>query len=377
MATAPRYIVGCMTGTSLDGLDVVLMKIHGTGLELRAEYLGMLHRPMGDLAETLRSFANGEAHPPLTYSLASRSLGQLHADAIVELTEQFLPTGNTLNLIVAHGQTIWHAPEDGVSWQLFDPMPSVRALRTPVCFNLRQADLVAGGQGAPITPLADWILYRHPRRHRLIVNLGGIINVTSLPVDDEAGSGHLRVEGGDIGPCNILIDGLVQRLYPGTVYDHDGCIAATGTAHPDVFTALEQHTALFGEGHHSLGREDFPDEWFNTVLRAARKKMGPADIIASAVEAVATMIAAVAAPRAEEMVLAGGGTRNPVLVERIKALATLDTVRLSDELGLPVEAREAAAFAVLGALSQDDVAITLPAITGAKHPGRAGMWVYP
>jgi 1,6-anhydro-N-acetylmuramate kinase len=378
MPTPVRYIVGCMTGTSLDGLDVVLMRVEGTGLSLHAAYLGSVHRPMGDLAETLRSMASGEAHPPINYMLSSRSLGMLHAEAVTELVQRFLPGDASLNLIVAHGQTVWHAPEDGVSWQLFDPMPCVRALRTPVCFNLRQADLVAGGQGAPITPLADWVLYRHPQKHRLVVNLGGIINVTLIaPESSTTQPASGGIEGGDVGPCNILIDGLVRRLFPGKTYDHDGQIAATGTAYLDVFHALEQHPALFGEGHHSLGREDFPDEWFNTLLRTLKSKMSPADIIASAVEAVATMLTAVAAPRAQEMILAGGATHNPVLVERIKALSPFEQVLTSDEVGLPVEAREAAAFAVLGALSQDGVPITLPSITGASHPGRAGMWVYP
>ncbi|MEM8782696.1 MAG: anhydro-N-acetylmuramic acid kinase [Planctomycetota bacterium] len=370
---ASRYVLGAMTGTSLDGLDVALVRVDGVGLDMTAEYLGLVSRPLGELAEELRSFAAGEAHPALTFSLTSRTLGQAYADACVECVEKFLPEGRSLDLIVAHGQTIWHAPEDGVSWQLFDPMPCCRALRATVCFNLRQADLVAGGEGAPITPIADWVMFRHPDKHRLVVNLGGIANVTSLPPDRPIE----QITGGDIGPCNILIDGIVQRLVKGKMYDEDGAIARTGTPTGCVVDVLEKHPALFGEGHHSLGREDFPEQWIDRLVSELRRQVAPADLIASAIEGVATLVASVAAPEADELILAGGGARNPVLVERIAALSPFESVVSSDAVGMPCEAREAAGFAVLGALSQDGVPITLSRITGAQRPGRAGMWVFP
>ncbi len=371
--SASRYVLGCMTGTSLDGLDVALIRVDGVGLDMSTEYLGLVSRPLGELAEELRSFAAGDSHPALTFSLTSRTLGQAYADACVECVEKFLPGGKQLDLIVAHGQTIWHAPEDGVSWQLFDPMPCVRALRATVCFNLRQADLVAGGEGAPITPLADWVMFRDPVKHRLVVNLGGIANVTSLPPNRPIE----QITGGDIGPCNILIDGVVQRLFKGKTYDDNGTIARTGTATNRVTNILEAHPALFGEGHHSLGREDFPEQWLDRLVSELRRDVSPADLVASAIEGVATLVASVAAPEADELILAGGGARNPVLVERIAALSPFDSVITTDELGIPCEAREAAGFAVLGALSQDGVPITLTRITGAQRPGRAGMWVYP
>ncbi|MEM1027083.1 MAG: anhydro-N-acetylmuramic acid kinase [Planctomycetota bacterium] len=370
---ASRYVLGAMTGTSLDGLDVALVRVDGVGLDMTTEYLGLVSRPLGELADELRSFAAGDSHPALTFSLTSRTLGQAYADACVECIEQFLPAGESLDLVVAHGQTIWHAPEDGVSWQLFDPMPCCHALRATVCFNLRQADLVAGGEGAPITPLADWVMYRHPEKHRLVMNLGGIANVTSLPPNRPIE----QITGGDIGPCNILIDGTVQRLFKGKMFDEDGTIAQSGTASDCISKILEAHPALFGEGHHSLGREDFPEQWIDRLVGDLRKTVEPADLVASAVEGVATLVASVAAPEADELILAGGGARNPALVERIAALSPFESVVTSDEVGIPCEAREAAGFAVLGALSQDGVPITLTRITGAQRPGRAGMWVFP
>lgn len=371
--TKPRYVIGLMTGTSLDGLDAALVRVDGQGLGMTVKYLGMVSRRLDDLVDELRSFAAGDAHPAVTFSLCSRSLGQLYAEAAAACVDECMPDGAALDLIVAHGQTIWHAPEDGISWQLYDPMPCVRGLNVPVCFNLRQADLVAGGEGAPVTPMSDWVFFRDPKKHRLIVNLGGIANVTALPPSGPTE----QISGGDLGPCNILIDGVVRRLFKGLAYDKDGEIARRGTATRVIAERLERHPALFGEGHHSLGREDFPEQWLDRLVAELRRTMKPDDIVASAVEGAAELVAAVVAPGAEEMVLAGGGARNTVLVERIAELAPFDRVMLADDLGVPCEAREAAGFAVLGALSQDGVPVTLSQVTGASKPGTSGMWVYP
>src|SRR5262249_15695302 len=155
-----------------DGLDVVLTAITGRGLDMRAQFIGMVSRPLGELREELRHFASGGAAEPIRFMRAARRLGELHADAVAALCAQ--EGCKDLDFVVAHAQTIWHAPDDpvtrgsggggggveaGVSWQLFDPWPIVRRLQVPVCYDLRQADLIAGGQGAPITPISDWVMY--------------------------------------------------------------------------------------------------------------------------------------------------------------------------------------------------------------------------
>src|SRR5262245_44850683 len=155
-----RIIAGCMTGTSLDGLDVVLAEVRGTGLEASAQALSSAHWALGDLSDALRRLASGGPARPIEYLRAARRLGELHAEAAGALCRA---SGIARpDLVAAHGQTIWHAPAEGLSWQLFDPWPLVTRLRTPVVHDLRQGDLCAGGQGAPITPLADWVLYRDP-----------------------------------------------------------------------------------------------------------------------------------------------------------------------------------------------------------------------
>jgi anhydro-N-acetylmuramic acid kinase len=377
-----------MTGTSLDGLDAALVEIQGTGLEITARFCGMVSRPLGELKNVLGGLAAGTPAAPLDYLRAARRLGELHAEAVEELIRQPDASGQThhLDLVVAHGQTIWHAPDAsagagaGMSWQLLDPWPIVRRLGVPVCYDLRQADLIAGGQGAPLTPLSDWIMYRCPERPRLIVNLGGICNVTRL----SANGGIEQFTGEDIGPCNILIDGVVRRAFPGTDFDRDGRLAAAGGASSIVYRLL-QNAPFFARKSSrpkSTGREDFNAAWLDELVQSAGLK--PHDLVASAVEAVARLIGAEASRQTAagplEIILAGGGVRNHFLVRAIRSHcppAPGCTVKISDDLGIPCEAREAMAFAVLGALSQDGVPISLPQVTGSTHPGRAGAWALP
>lgn len=389
-----RLVAGCMTGTSLDGLDVALTEITGTGLDMKAEFVGMVSRPLGDLADQLRHFAEGNPAPPIDYLRAARRLGELHAEAVEELVEEHVTNEDrsprtairglphpSLDFVVAHGQTIWHAPRDDVgrlSWQLFDPWPIVQRLNVPVCYDLRQADLIAGGEGAPITPIADRVLFAKADKPRMVVNLGGICNITSLPGDP-----RVDIEAADLCPCNILIDGLVQELYPGKRYDEDGSIAAFGTAwdgfHKVVNTHPKSDGMLFSG---TLGREDFGRDWIQGLRRAVPAELTPQDILASAVEVIAGHISyANQSYHEEEVILAGGGAKNSYLRHRIRELAFQPSgVYACDEIGIPCEAREAVCFAVLGALSQDGVPITLPQVTGAKAsggPGVAGVWARP
>jgi len=375
MTRAPaRHIIGCMTGTSLDGLDVALVRITGHARNMTAQPLAAHHATLGELAEKLRFFASGGAAPPLDYLRAARALGALHVDAVAALLA-FTSFNEPLDAIVAHGQTICHQGDEGLSWQLMDPWPLVRRFGAPVCYDLRQADLIAGGQGAPLTPLADWVLYRDPDQSRLIINLGGICNVTHLP----AGASPDDVRGMDIGPCNLLLDGLVRALYPDRAYDEGGHLAAAGHAHEAFDQAVREHPFFThtATAPVSLGREQFTSAWIAQLIERFQM-WPPEDVLASAVEGVARLIGQHAdALDARELILAGGSAHNTALVRRITHHAMPRRVRMSDELGVPVDGREAAAFAVLGALAQDGVPITLEQVTAAQRPGRAGAWVYP
>ena len=365
--TRVRHVVGCMTGTSLDGLDVALVRITGTGLNMDAALVGMHSVPLAaTLRDTLSALANGTPHTPLQIMRAARHLGVVHAQAVATLLARH--RGVRCDFVVAHGQTIWHAPADRLSWQLFDPWPLVRTLGRPVCHDLRQADLVAGGEGAPITPLADWVLYR--RRADAVINLGGIANLTLLH-DDPA-----RIEGSDRGPCNLLLDGLCRVLFE-EPFDVDGRHAASGKVDADLLYVLSDALDEQRRGG-SMGREQYSDRWIGTLAGRCTKAAGAYDILRTATHVVAVDIAAAPLARGcRRWVAAGGGARHPVLLHDLREAAGSASVVASDELGIPCEAREAMAFAVLGALSQDGVPITLPRVTGATSPGVAGVWAFP
>ena len=391
-----------MTGTSLDGLDVALTRVTGTGLAMSAELVDTVSVELPDeLRATLIRMAGGEAHPPLAYLRAARHLGVVHAQGCARLiarqrgaagdgrgeaagrgAKPQAATGGggasgrglKVDFVVAHGQTIWHAPDDRLSWQLFDPWPIVRALELPVCYDLRQADLVAGGEGAPITPIADPILYRLDQA--LVLNLGGIANMTHW-------SGPLTsLRGGDLGPCNLLIDPAVRALFPGQTMDRDGQLSGDADADRVLVEVLVNAVQQRRGDAASLGREVFPASWITDALMRHGVDLPPAVQLASVIAAVAEVMAAnvgeltLAGGDALRVIGAGGGVKNPRLVREISRCFGTEIV-LSEELGIPAEAREAMAFAVLGALSADGVPITLPRVTGATDPGVAGVWAYP
>ncbi len=371
-----RLIAGCMTGTSIDAVDCALVEITGAGLAMNAQLLGFTSRPLGDLAPATRMLADQRPMTAGQIAALERDLALLHVEALREL----LGT-RAVDLIALHGQTVYHKPP--VTWQLANPAVIAQALNTPVLSDLRSADVAAGGQGAPITPLADWILLRSPQEERVVCNLGGFCNLTFLPRDDGAAdptSTLAHIRGMDVCPCNHLLDRLAHALFQ-TPFDEDGRRAMTGTVHAAATSDLVARLlALVGDGRErrSLGTGDELHAW----LSAWKSQVRPEDLAASACSAIATMIAREqqgerdAAPARPQLLLAGGGARNQALVRAIHA-AWPGEVSTTDDAGLPAQAREAAAMAVLGALCQDRIPITLPQVTGVASAPLAGAWVYP
>ena len=292
-----RHILGCMTGTSLDGLDVALTRIEGRGLCMTAVLVG--HHAVSlpvSLRNTLGKLAGGTPLPPLDILRAGRHLGVVHAEACASLLAEH--PGIRPDAVIAHGQTICHAPGDGLSWQLFDPWPLVRTLNVAVGYDLRQADLIAGGQGAPITPLADWVLFR--AAGDAVVNLGGIVNVTRLATTPQA------VRGADVGPANLLLDGLCVALC-GEPFDQDGCRALAGD--PDRALTDEVHGAVHARlTDRTLGREQFGADWSRDLADTLSSTHRHEDVLAAAGRVVARVSAGHPTLRnAKRWLLAGAG----------------------------------------------------------------------
>ncbi|GJQ28531.1 MAG: anhydro-N-acetylmuramic acid kinase [Phycisphaerae bacterium] len=354
-----RRAVGCMTGTSLDGIDVALVEVEGVGLSMRARFVRGVSHGLGEVGMRLRHLA--EQHPMRAHEIAAMmyEFAGLHVSAI-----RALLGGEGCDLVSVHGQTVFHKPP--LSWQVMQPARVAREIGAKVVFDLRQADLAAGGQGAPITPIADAILFRDVPGPWGVVNLGGFCNVTLAP------GGDVRPEAimaKDVCACNQLLDSVARTvLY--RAYDEGGEAALRGRVHEDAFADLEGILASQGGAGRSLGTGDEPGAWVSRW----RAHMTPDDLCATACAGIAEA-AALATADASVLLLAGGGTRNQALVEAMGSSSSA-RVGMTDEAGVPAMYREAACFAVLGALCEDRVPITLPQVTGCASPAPvSGVWV--
>jgi anhydro-N-acetylmuramic acid kinase len=358
-AQRARMVAGCMTGTSLDGLDLALVAIHGHGLALRAELQRTVSLPLGHaVAGPLRRLAGGEAMTASAISQVAADFAALHIAGLRELAAE------RLDLIAVHGQTVYHAPP--LSWQLLAPTPIAHALQTTVVYDLRAADLAGGGQGAPISPLADFLLLRDGAEERAVVNLGGFCNITRLP----AGHDVTRVGGADVCVCNQLLDTIARRLWD-LPYDRGGAHAMAGMVDAAAARSLASLLRLQAVSGRSLGTGDELQGW---IVRW-QQRCPPADLARTACAGIAQAIAA-RCQGVRRLVLAGGGTANKALVMELTGRAGVPVV-LSDSLGVPTSGREAMAMAVLGALCQDRIPITIPGVTGVADAPVAGSWVYP
>jgi 1,6-anhydro-N-acetylmuramate kinase len=358
-----RIVIGAMTGTSLDGLDMAAVRIEGSGLSMECEVIGFESVPLGELAGQLRALASGVAMPALEIARLALRFGELHAQTAILLSDH----AGGCDLCCAHGQTVLHAPP--VSWQLLNPWPIARALSCPVVTDLRGADLAGGGQGAPITPIADWVLFRDPDEDRVIVNLGGFCNCTLL----RAGGAPDSIDGFDVCVCNQVID-AAARAGIRAPYDGGGTAALNGSIDDAALADLVGVLGLQSGQARSLGTGDEARHW----IERWRSKIVGDDLCATAVAGVARTIAGVIS-RLEitdrgTVALAGGGVHNAALVRAIHAL-TPTRVVTTGAFGVDPGAREAACFAALGALAADGVPIALASVTGGETTLRPGAWI--
>ncbi len=365
MVMMDRLVVGCMSGTSLDAIDAALVRIEGNGLEMQPTLVRGASYPLQSLGEMLRSLADQESCSPREYAEVAHLLGVAHAVLIEKLLAE-----DSADLIAVHGQTIYHAPP--LSLQMINPHPIVQTLKTAVVYDLRAADLAHGGQGAPITPLADHILYRDAEETRAVVNLGGFANFTWLsPCRQQGHDALTSIRGGDICACNQLLDHLARTLLE-EPFDDNGQHAAKGKVLDGPGAELRDILLGQSKAGRSLGTGDEAIEWVDSLSEDYASE----DLLRTACHVIAkTVIGGLG--DCDRVILAGGGACNQTLVQELR-LSSIAELSSSSDFCVPGQYREAVAIAVLAALSQDRIPITLPQITGVVPPSPvAGVWIKP
>jgi anhydro-N-acetylmuramic acid kinase len=358
MTERPTLAVGLMSGTSLDGVDAALVRFDGP---TRATLLDFVTRPYTDDERAeIRSAFNGSTAPALA-RLHVR-VAEWAAEAVQTVLVQGKVPASDLSLIAFPGQTIWHEPPL-VSWQLGEPAVLAERFGVSVVSGFRARDVAAGGQGAPLVPMADVLLFGSADAPRVLLNLGGMANLTYV----ERRAQEDGVLAFDTGPGVAVIDALARIVDQRRSYDRDGKIAARGTVHEDVLEGLLADPFFAAPPPKSTGRERFGDQYARELHQRAS---GP-DSVATAVELTARTVAEAIArwtPAGVEVVASGGGCHHPGLMASLgRHLATRGNhpLRRFDELFFSGDAKEAVAFALLGYLTLHGQPGNVPAATGA------------
>ena len=427
MPKNPLLVLGLMSGTSADGIEAALVRISGAPPNLKSNLEGQASLPIPKpIRQKILQIAEGTPIPAAEISQLNFRLGALFAEAAISTCKKLHVPISRLDLIASHGQTIFHQgppiPYLGAatSSTLQIGEPSIIAARTGITTigDFRPADMAAGGQGAPLVPFADYLLYRHEKFGRVSLNLGGIANVTVIP----AHAKPQDVFAFDTGPANILIDALISHFTHGRQrYDKDGAFAKRGQISRELMRTLLRDPYLRQRPPKSTGREYFGGEYVKELIALGhRYRLSPSDLICTT-----TMFSAVSVIDAlhrfvfpkhkiSEIIVSGGGAQNPVILQTLSAFAITGTnprdlytaaaprkisivmyeagassrpptpvpkhalvsVRSSSTLGVPTEAKEAYAFALLAYETFHHRPSNLPSATGATGPAILGKISY-
>jgi anhydro-N-acetylmuramic acid kinase len=383
-------VLGMMSGTSADGIDVALVRISGDAAAPRARPVDFADFSYpAAVREAVLRIANGAATTTREISQLNFRIGELFADAALRACKRFRISPKRIALIGSHGQTIYHQGAASaflgarVSSTLQIGEPSLIAERTGITTvaDFRPADMAAGGQGAPLVPFVDNLLYRDARVGRIALNIGGIANLSVIA----AGAATRDVFAFDTGPGNMIIDALASHFSHGRLrFDRNARLALRGRLVPGLLDELLTHPYFRRAPPKTAGREEFGADYAARLIALAKRpRISPADLIHTATALTAVTIAQACGkfvfPRARnlsEIIVAGGGARNPLLVAYLAAL--LPTLKLvpADAFGVPADAKEAFAFAVLAYAAFHQRANNLPSATGARHPAVLGKICY-
>jgi anhydro-N-acetylmuramic acid kinase len=388
MKARAMTLAGIMSGTSADGIDVAIVRIEPHGQRPRLTLLAHEGFPFNaTLRRAILAAMNAGSTSTAELARLNWRLGLAYAEAVAATLKR---NKVELDLIGCHGQTLYHQPGSATyagrnfacTWQAGEAQAIASALNVPVVSNFRPADMLVGGQGAPLVPLLDYVLFADPKRGRVLQNIGGIANLTAIPT----GRGPEALIAFDTGPGNMIIDALAQELF-GKRYDRNGAIAAKGNILEPVLNAALRGDYFRCKPPRTAGREQFGREYAAAFLKQCRKLSRKAeDAIATATAFTAESIAhsfqqfvhPVMKNRPIDFIVSGGGARNRTLMAMLDSrLGPLGcTLSESGNFGLPVEAKEAAAFALLAWQTWNRMPGNVPAATGAKRPVLLGQVTY-
>ncbi|HTD48702.1 MAG TPA: anhydro-N-acetylmuramic acid kinase [bacterium] len=384
-AKPTKTIIGLISGTSADGITAAAVEITDRpgdrpGIRLR----GWATTPYPDgvrqrLVDMFTEPATMQEAASLNYLL-----GELFASAALAAARAAGYGMDSVDLIASHGQTVAHVaagdPANPLSraatLQLAEAAVIAERTGRPVIADFRAADMAAGGVGAPFVPYADLLLLGGPTG-RIALNLGGISNLTVLP----AGTRREDVYAFDCGPANMIIDGLARHFF-GEPFDRDGAHAARGRVHREMLASLMNHPFIAAAPPKAAGHEQFGRPFLHDLL-ARWGAVPPEDLLATATafaaHAVALNLSRHVLPRhpVEELIASGGGVHNPTLLRDLTAAVAPLRVRRIDEFGVPSDAKEALAFALLGHASLMGLPGNLPRVTGARHAAVLGKFTWP
>ena len=382
-----RHVVGMMSGTSVDGVDAALVEISGTDSEPKVKLLAFENKPyppqMREKIFSLFTPANATVDK---VGYMNFLLGEIYAKSALSVIEKAGMKPEEIDVIGSHGQTIWHAPipesPDGipVAYTVQIGEGSVIAERTGILTvsDFRVADMAAGGQGAPLVPFSEYLLYRREKETILLQNIGGIGNMTVMP----AGAKPRDVFAFDTGPGNMIIDAVISAVTGGEkTYDAGGETAAKGKVCNALLDILKEEPYYRQPLPKTTGREHFGVQYTEKILSWWKENPIPVeDLLATVTDLTAYSIAdayeryVLPKYRASEIIVGGGGSYNATLLRFMKERFAPHgvAVRTQEDLGLSSDAKEAVAFALMADCCMRGKANTLPSVTGAEHPAVMG-----
>lgn len=378
-------VAGVMSGTSADGINVALVRIQTRrGASGKPALIGHAEYPYAvNIRRAVLAAMNAQSASVADLSRLNFLLGELYADAVLATQKRFRVKAD---LVGCHGQTIYHQGESApylgrtvaVTWQTGEGAVVAARVGAPCVSDFRPADMAVGGKGAPLVPFLDYLFYRDSRVGRIVQNIGGIANLTAIP----AGAGPEKVIAFDTGPGNMVIDAVMERLF-GKRFDRGGRVAASGTVDDGAIAKLMRTPFFREKPPKTAGREEFGREFVAKFVRLCGRT-NKANVAATAtaftVRSIADAVQRFVLRRARfaEMVVSGGGAKNPTLMGMLaNELSTLGVaLRTSDEFGIPAEAKEAVAFALMAYETWHRRPSNVPSATGAKRSAVLGKISY-